>query len=115
MSCSVPDCGKPVKARGMCAKHYMRNYRAGSCHREEKSIPRHGTNAAYQRHVRLKEKPCEPCAKWRREYQKEWRLRNPAAAVRYAPLNNSRRRAYVRLAEEYPERFREIWDEERAR
>jgi hypothetical protein len=28
--CSVPDCGKPVAARGFCASHYERARRRGS-------------------------------------------------------------------------------------
>ncbi|GAB46778.1 hypothetical protein GOTRE_181_00575 [Gordonia terrae NBRC 100016] len=28
-SCSVVDCGRPVHARGWCARHYLHNWRTG--------------------------------------------------------------------------------------
>lgn len=37
-----------------------------------------GTDAAYIRHQRLKETPCEPCRTAHREYQRVWRARRRA-------------------------------------
>lgn len=40
------------------------------------SLKPHGTYAAWNRHMRAHEAPCEPCAEAAREYQRERRLRH---------------------------------------
>ena len=38
-------------------------------------VPACGTNAAYQRHLRLGELPCEPCAEAARQYKRDYNAR----------------------------------------
>lgn len=115
MTCSVDACDRTVHSRGMCRMHYMRWYRSGNVEVKQKTPAPHGTAGAYQRHLRLSEQPCEACATWRRDYQKAWRQDHPEAQAKYAPGRLARQRAHARLAREYPERFRELLVEERAR
>lgn len=37
--CRIPDCGKPVKAKGLCAKHHQRMRRTGSVDGKNESVP----------------------------------------------------------------------------
>ncbi len=63
------------------------------------AIVRCGSFAAYWRHRRKGEEPCQACK---------------TAATAYIKLRAAeRQRAWRRLASEYPERFRELLTEER--
>jgi hypothetical protein len=64
-----------------------------------------GTVAAYMRHWRRGEKPCEACLQAKRDRYKE---RDSERAL-------ARARAMVRLRSEYPRRFQELVREELAK
>lgn len=49
-------------------------------------IPACGTNAAYQRHLRLKETPCDPCAEAARRYKRDYNKRKSAAKAQGVSL-----------------------------
>jgi hypothetical protein len=72
-----------------------------------------GTDAGYQRHLRHGEQPCEPCKAATTAKQREFRRNNPDAYQREKDRNAARGRALERLADEYPERFGVLLDEER--
>ena len=71
-----------------------------------------GTYAAYQRHKKLGETPCQPCKDANAAHQRQWRS-DPDNHARTQAANNARHRALQRLADEYPKRFLELLNEER--
>lgn len=76
-----------------------------------------GTPAAYMRHRKAKQKPCDPCRLAWNEYQCE-RRQDPdvRASIREQnkPSSKARHRALRRLARLYPADYRAIYAEERA-
>lgn len=62
-----------------------------------------GTYAAWQRHKRRQEKPCEACAAARAQYLRQ-RYRDPGWAMRRA-----REDALEALAHRHPEEFRRLY------
>lgn len=76
---------------------------------------RHGTYAGYQRHRNDGEDPCGLCREANAAYQRDIRGRSPDLAQRGRDASNARSRALTRLANEYEQRFRELYDEETAR
>jgi hypothetical protein len=70
-----------------------------------------GTYAGYQQHTLRKEPACGPCKEAARQHTRDLRARRGPANDRW--WNRTRGAALQRLAEEYPERFRELLAEER--
>lgn len=70
-----------------------------------------GTSAGYQRHYRRGEAACAPCRKARAEKQ-ALRRRDPAVRADESSRAAARSRALWRLADEHPDRFRELFIEE---
>jgi len=70
-----------------------------------------GTYAGAMQHARLKEPACDACRKAKREYMRDFRARKGPANDRW--WTRTRHAALERLAEEYPERFRELLAEVR--
>lgn len=64
-----------------------------------------GTRAAYVRHLRHREDPCEPCLKANRERDADKRARH----------NRARQYAFTVLRAEQPDLFRELLDGENER
>ena len=64
-----------------------------------------GTVAAYQRHIRAGEKPCDPCAEASRVY----------ATTKRGGYGRARIRACTRLAHAHLEEFLRLFDEELAK
>lgn len=74
-----------------------------------------GTTAGYARHLRDKTDPCSACRKANATAALGRANANPQYRVKQRRGEEARRRARIRLAEEYPERFAELLAEERAR
>jgi hypothetical protein len=72
-----------------------------------------GTYAAYQRHMRRGETACAPCQTAATAKQQAYRRNNRQAYRRELGRNAARSRALERLADEYPERFAVLLNEER--
>lgn len=70
-----------------------------------------GTYAGYQRHGRKGTQACKPCKKANADYQRN-RYQDPDVRRKRLDENTARRRAYQRLAREYPARFTEFYQEE---
>ena len=70
-----------------------------------------GTYNAYQLHIRRGEVSCEPCREANRVYNNELRATKDQRAQEAARAVR-RNKALLRLAQEYPTRFREILVEE---
>jgi len=66
-----------------------------------------GTPAAYQRHVRRGEQPCDACREANRTYWRQWADRTGYGRARY--------RAMRRLADLYPDIYRRLLREELAK
>lgn len=64
-----------------------------------------GTQAAYQRHIRARERPCGPCAEANRAY----------SGTKRGGYGRARSRACTRLAHAHPEEFLRLFDEELAK
>jgi hypothetical protein len=75
----------------------------------------HGTPAAYQRHHRVGDPPCDDCLAAHAAYQRGIRERNPIVRRRQHRTQDARRRALARLAEEQPARFKVLYAEELSR
>lgn len=76
--CSEPDCDRDAKGRGLCLRHYKRQWRKGAFERED---PEHGTEAGYRRHMYVYQAAkgdrgewsapaCEPCKVAHRVYNR---------------------------------------------
>ncbi len=74
----------------------------------------HGTYAGYQWHKRQPDEPCEACRVANRNYMRDLRRRSPLRRARDRWDTKTKNRALWRLAMEYPERFNQLIDEERA-
>jgi hypothetical protein len=77
-----------------------------------------GTEAAYQRHVKRDEQPCDPCQQARTDAQtarSRRRRADPTVGGRARADARARSRALYRLAGEYPARFAGLLVEELAR
>jgi hypothetical protein len=74
-----------------------------------------GTDSGYQRHIRHQEEPCEACRMARRDYMRDLRARSPRIRAGDRIDTKVKNRALWRLAREYPQRFNQLVDEERAR
>ncbi len=75
----------------------------------------HGTYAGLQAHKRRSEEPCQPCKDAGAAYMRKFRKERPLARESDRWFNGTRSAALERLASEYPARFRELLEEERAR
>lgn len=77
-----------------------------------------GTPAAYMRHIKAKQKPCEPCRLAWNAYQVD-RRQDPDIRMATREANKvsrvARYRALVRLAKRYPPEYRALLAEERQR
>ena len=74
-----------------------------------------GEYAGYLSHKRYGEEVCPACQRARREYARgndAKRNRSPEARARELTMEMCRRRAHRKLAQEYPERFAEIFQAE---
>lgn len=71
-----------------------------------------GTHAAYQRHRRSGEPPCSACLAANAEKTRAHKQASPDYVQRCNERNKARERARVRLAREYPARFRQLCNEE---
>jgi hypothetical protein len=80
-----------------------------------RAIAECGTDGGYQRHIRLREEPCEACRMARRDYMRDLRARSPHIRAGDQVDTKVKNRALWRLAREYPQRFNQLVDEERAR
>lgn len=74
-----------------------------------------GTYKGYQRHRRRDEQACQPCLDANAARNRNRRANDSAARVADAALSSARGRAFRRLAREFPDRWRELFAEERAR
>lgn len=73
-----------------------------------------GTPSGWNRHRLDGEKPCDACARAKREYDKQWR--SAPDRVRKSRLNaRAQRKAYGRLSRLYPEDYAKFYAEEKAR
>lgn len=70
-----------------------------------------GTAAAYTRHLRRSEEPCDACREANSSKSKE-RRSDKDHAREVTQRNGARIKALWRLAKEYPERYRELSTEE---
>jgi hypothetical protein len=70
-----------------------------------------GTYAGVMQHRKLKEPACDECREAQREYMHAFRARKGPGNDRW--WGRTRNTALQRLAEEYPERFRELLAEVR--
>lgn len=76
-----------------------------------------GTNAAYVRHIKAGEKPCDPCRIAHNTYARSWTSTAPAAArkkAKDARKSTARWAAFRRLAKRYPDEFEELYRKELA-
>lgn len=73
-----------------------------------------GTYSGYQRHGREGTERCDACKQANREYMRDYRQGSPRRHEE-AARNNARSRALWQLANEYPERFRELCSAELAK
>lgn len=73
-----------------------------------------GTVAAYARHRKSGEQPCNLCLKAWASYQAEYRLTHKPSE-RVQKNQAARARAFTRLRREHPKRFQELYQEELAR
>jgi hypothetical protein len=73
----------------------------------------HGTLGAYQAHRKRDEEPCDSCRAAAAAYMQQWRKNHPELYSRELAAKSAKRRAWSRLASEYPERFAELLNEER--
>jgi hypothetical protein len=71
-----------------------------------------GTYGGYQRHKRRGETPCGGCRQANREYGRRYRAERPEVRQQELADNRARSRALWRLAEECPDRFRQLVVEE---
>lgn len=102
MTCGDPSCDSPVKARGLCSKHYQRALKSGeivphkknyldaevkTCPRCKRTLPLSEFHIRVRRHRGDKQYACY-CDLCHAEKQREWRAANPEANDRY----NAKRR-----------------------
>ncbi len=73
-----------------------------------------GTYAAYQRHRKRGEQPCDPCKQANTAYARDRRTRSEVRRDD-ALAGAARRRAYRRLADAHPAEFRRLYVEETIR
>jgi hypothetical protein len=74
-----------------------------------------GTDAGYQRHRVRGQEPCELCREAHAAYFRHRRRESPRLAAAIRRSNRARSRALWRLADEYPERFQQLYDDEMAK
>lgn len=79
---------------------------------ENNSAATCGSRAGYERHRRAKEDACRACRDAYAAWYREYRADNPDQRERELMRNAARGRAVWRLAAEYPERFRQLANEE---
>lgn len=72
----------------------------------------HGEYRGYSRHVREGSTICQPCLDARNEYMRNLRRSNMDSRERNRLGNRARSKALWRLADAYPDEFREILSEE---
>jgi hypothetical protein len=75
------------------------------------SDPRCGTWAGYTAHRYVGEDPCDDC---RKEHAARIAAHRAANGRRDRALGKARSRAYTRLAKQYPERFRDLYEQAKA-
>jgi hypothetical protein len=75
----------------------------------------HGTIAAYTRHRRADESPCDPCKAAWNTYQSEYKRAHPENRPRENRYAAARSRALQQLRREYPQRFNELFAAEKRR
>jgi hypothetical protein len=70
----------------------------------------HGTNRGYDRHLRAREKPCDPCREAHNAYIRQWRStrQSPEAAKARSRYESARLRALTRLSKAHPEEYAEL-------
>lgn len=76
------------------------------------AVPPCGTYAAVSRHKRRREPLDDACRRANADYQASRREKNPSAALAESRADNAYVRALRRLGREYPERLRELHQEE---
>ena len=74
-----------------------------------------GTIAAYTRHRRAGEPPCDACKVAWADYQREYKKAHPENRIRENQYSAARGRALQQLRREFPKRFNEIFAEEKRR
>jgi hypothetical protein len=75
----------------------------------------HGTIAAYTRHRRAGQAPCDECKVAWANYQREYKKAHPENRSRENRYSAARGRALQQLRREFPKRFNEIFAEEKRR
>ena len=75
----------------------------------------HGTGAAYQRHRRAGETPCQECRDARAVYIREYRARHPHFVAEQRENVTARGRALTRLKHRYPAVYKRLYIEEKTR
>lgn len=69
----------------------------------------HGTNRGYDRHLRARDKPCDPCREAHNAYIRQWRWRqSPESAKARNRYESARLRALTRLSKAHPEEYAEL-------
>lgn len=74
----------------------------------------HGTKAGYEAHKRTDRKPCDLCRQAHTVYQREWRNKNRESQRRITAGQRARDRALRKLAQQYPRKFKKLYDAELA-
>ena len=70
-----------------------------------------GTTSGYSTHQRAGEKPCDACARAKREYDARWRSA-PERTRKNRLAAKAQARAAARLREIHPEQWRALYSEE---
>jgi hypothetical protein len=73
----------------------------------------HGSIAAYTRHRRADEDPCDACKAAWNTYQSDYKKAHPENRPRENQYSAARGRALQRLRREFPRRFNELFAEEK--
>lgn len=74
--------------------------------------PEHGTYAAYQKHIRERTPPCDPCKDAAARYMRDYRAANTRGVRdREKRRNKARWLALEKLAGEHPKRFQRLYYE----
>ncbi len=73
----------------------------------------HGTKAAFERHKRRGEEPCDPCRIANSEYSRNYRTgKGKVVQQRCAGVQNCRNRALRKLATLHATQFQQLYDAE---
>ena len=85
--CSVEGCGRPVEARGLCVRHYMRDYKRRQSGSKLLDAPEHGSPSGFGRYGIMDERDgkvlCHECGRWFRSVGSHVPLKHGMSAREY--------------------------------